>query len=597
MPLPSFFADAVRDCIAHFPLRHTPSTTPLCYGTAGFRATAAVLPPIAARVTFVAALRIWWAIQNTSAPAGCSLGCMITASHNPEPDNGMKLIDMDGGMLTKTWEGVCTDVANTTTGEELLKILEDWASRNNICVPSVKELEARCSYAAIHLARDSRSSGEEILSAIQRSLQALHLSSIEYGIITTPHLHYMVQRANLPSLGRESLITADFGPSLYWCSLLSALKALLAAVVVPSQEKRKRQKIVVDAANGVGALGLKSLLQISQELLPNILDEYFEIIILNDSLDKHESLNHMCGADFTQKTRSPSSEMKKWATDYEDKKVKNGEEKEVHYYSFDGDADRVVAFFHDYAEGDVWHLLDGDRISILYALALRHWLGKDVLHSLDVGVVQTAYANGASTDYLQQQLNLHVYSAATGVKNLHSIAHKRDIGVYFEANGHGTILFNQESIRSKLKSGSINSQTEVVLTYLPLLLSQVCGDAMADAFACEIALLALQMRFKEWLNLYVDRPSLQSKVIVPNPKVITNTADERHALTPFGLQESIDAAVTATSSATQSAARAFVRPSGTEPVVRVYVEASDAAACQKLLTEVEIAVKKYCESS
>jgi phosphoacetylglucosamine mutase len=33
--------------------------------------------------------------------------------------------------------------------------------------------------------------------------------------------------------------------------------------------------------------------------------------------------------------------------------------------------------------------------------------------------------------------------AATGVKNLHEKAEHYDIGIYFEANGHGTVIFNE----------------------------------------------------------------------------------------------------------------------------------------------------------
>lgn len=31
----------------------------------------------------------------------------------------------------------------------------------------------------------------------------------------------------------------------------------------------------------------------------------------------------------------------------------------------------------------------------------------------------------------------------TGVKYLHEAAHRYDVGVYFEANGHGTVLFSK----------------------------------------------------------------------------------------------------------------------------------------------------------
>lgn len=59
-----------------------------------------------------------------------------------------------------------------------------------------------------------------------------------------------------------------------------------------------------------------------------------------------------------------------------------------------------------------------------------------------LGVVQTAYANGASTKYLED-LGLEVIFTPTGVKYLHEEAAHYDIGIYFEANGHGTILFSE----------------------------------------------------------------------------------------------------------------------------------------------------------
>jgi len=41
-----------------------------------------------------------------------SIGVMITASHNPEEDNGVKLIDPDGEMLEAAWETYATNLAN-----------------------------------------------------------------------------------------------------------------------------------------------------------------------------------------------------------------------------------------------------------------------------------------------------------------------------------------------------------------------------------------------------------------------------------------------------------------------------------------------------
>ncbi len=44
----------------------------------------------------------------------------------------------------------------------------------------------------------------------------------------------------------------------------------------------------------------------------------------------------------------------------------------------------------------------------------------------------------------------------TGVKHLHHAAIKLDIGIYFEANGHGTVVFSQK----------FKDQLKLVIKYL-----------------------------------------------------------------------------------------------------------------------------------
>ena len=55
--------------------------------------------------------------------------------------------------------------------------------------------------------------------------------------------------------------------------------------------------------------------------------------------------------------------------------------------------------------------------------------------------MQTAYANGASTAYLRGK-GVAVALALTGVKHLHEAAKSFDVGVYYEANGHGSVVFS-----------------------------------------------------------------------------------------------------------------------------------------------------------
>lgn len=67
--------------------------------------------------------------------------------------------------------------------------------------------------------------------------------------------------------------------------------------------------------------------------------------------------------------------------------------------SLDGDADRLMYFYLD--ESGQFRMLDGDKIAALVAAFIVDLVKMAGLQDvIKVGVVQTAYANGASTKYL-----------------------------------------------------------------------------------------------------------------------------------------------------------------------------------------------------
>lgn len=93
-------------------------------------------------------------------------------------------------------------------------------------------------------------------------------------------------------------------------------------------------------------------------------------------------------------------------------------------------------------------LLDGDKIACLVTILLQQELSAAGLldSSYTFAVVQTAYANGASSQFIRS-LGVPIHMAKTGVKYLHHKALEFDVGVYFEANGHGTVLFSDRFVR------------------------------------------------------------------------------------------------------------------------------------------------------
>jgi phosphoacetylglucosamine mutase len=219
--------------------------------------------------------------------------------------------------------------------------------------------------------------------------------------------------------------------------------------------------------------------------------------------------------------------------------------------SIDGDADRLV-YFYDDATLKKTRLLDGDKIAALVATRIGEWLnecGETLRSELTVGVVQTAYANGASTRYIEDTLGLTTKCTATGVKHLHPAAEAFDVGVYFEANGHGTALFSDDALL-KIKqcandpNGSAESKHAAAsLLALAETINPAVGDALSGVLVVESILRAKKWGLHDWDSIYEDLPSRQIKVRVFDRSVIVTADAERLAVAPEGMQAAIDVAV------------------------------------------------------
>jgi phosphoacetylglucosamine mutase len=155
---------------------------------------------------------------------------------------------------------------------------------------------------------------------------------------------------------------------------------------------------------------------------------------------------------------------------------------------------------------------------------------------------------------------------------LHHEALKYDVGVYFEANGHGTVLFSPSALKTIYAAeGSSPAQAVAIrsLRALSEVINQTVGDAFSDLFLVETILTQRQWTPKVWDQAYTDLPNRLVKVVVQDRSIFKTVDAERKLTEPAGLQDAIDAIVLKFSHG-----RSFVRPSGTEDVVRVYAEAA-----------------------
>lgn len=256
--------------------------------------------------------------------------------------------------------------------------------------------------------------------------------------------------------------------------------------------------------------------------------------------------------------------------------------------SLDGDADRLIYYFID--ESNVFRMLDGDRIATLAASFIGDLArNAGIAQKLKVGVVQTAYANGSSTDYIEKVLKLPVVCTNTGVKHLHHAALRFDVGVYFEANGHGTVTFSENAlkvIKSTEPQSPAQQRSLECLVALTDLINQAVGDALSDMLLVEAILAHKGWSPKEWLATYTDLPSRLVRVEVADRSIFKAYDAERKLESPAGLQTKIDSL-----QSRYNKGRSFARASGTEDAVRVYAEAASRSEADDLATRVANAVR------
>ncbi|KAG6402524.1 hypothetical protein SASPL_134720 [Salvia splendens] len=181
--------------------------------------------------------------------------------------------------------------------------------------------------------------------------------------------------------------------------------------------------------------------------------------------------------------------------------------------------------------------------------------------------------------------------------NRSQVPAKYDIGIYFKANGHGTVLFSDaflswlEMKNQELTSTSQDSdQHKAALRLLAVsrLINQAVGDALSGLFLVEAILKHMGWSIHKWNELYQDLPSRQLKVkVVDRTAVITEKAETK-VVSPAGIQEAIDAETDK-----YPKGRCFIHPSGTEDVVRVYAEASSQEGADHLANSVVSLVEQY----
>ncbi|KAH9385216.1 phosphoacetylglucosamine mutase [Nematocida major] len=552
---------------------------PVSYGTAGYRTKHMVIKDIARRAYLFCLVR--------SSALGKPIGLVLTASHNPSPDNGIKYIDHTGNMICEEDEALSDKIVNGPI--ELVESI--YQSHKN----------AR---STVLICRDTRSSGEgmvEHCKDVSEYLGSGH-TLLDMGILSTPQAHFLIRDMFCNGISNEKCTLELLQKSIekYYQRIENMCK--VAKRIFSEEPKQKR---VLDSSNGVA--------RHSFERIQKSVSSIVEMRLLKNSKD----LNEECGSDYIKSTRKlPAgvSVQKDGASEKPSVSIstEGGEVcEDTLICAFDGDADRIL-----YLKPSTNQLIDGDRLCVLFAAFLNHLL---LISGIDekITTVVTEYTNGAATKELKTKGSIKV--AGTGVKNMQK-ASNNDVTAWFESNGHGTVCFSEKTcaaVKEKLgyslaecildlqpeklaeemdallsrpsdslsykeigKSSPYNGLFRRLTTQEALLLlhsmnaafDPYIGDALVNMLVCECIFYSGFILPDVLLGIYQDLPN-----------ILTSVEGKRDRLNEL-LVESIKNK--------HSSIRVHLRASGTEDIIRIYVEGESMDELKDAVEDIKTSISE-----
>ncbi|MCD6459082.1 hypothetical protein J7L67_00250 [bacterium] len=500
------------------------------------------------RVSSTPALQLFERVDNLSGAGG-----IITASHNPAEDNGIKLIDAAGGKISAQWEAVTNEIVNSDDlPATIAKIISTFQTDGKID---------------------------------ENKIYLVYLGLDNGGKIITDE---------------NAALAPVSDPSSYVNRIVEAMTALSK---LSDTKQGKVKTFIVDTAAGAGT---KAVLQIAEKI--NKLQEQGKINLRLKVINSNGVINKEVGAEYIHKKLgqiiAAGQPIPQWIENL----------KGVEIGTLDGDADRNLLF--KVTEDGEYRIVDGDKFAALKAMVLDKYikiLGLD--DDFKVGVAQTVLANLGSKGFFDR-MGIDVQETAVGDKYVRQAAldwiQKNGVAVYYEAAGHGSIVVSDD-FKTKLDAVVPNTKTaeraKNILQNIMKLQNEAGGDGIMNLLLFRMLMQVENLTFDQLLDdnfMYADLPKTELSIKVEHKENVTSVNNLGKELTGPSdivdfvkniqdqlakeLQARIDRGEINESQLPVKEFRVIVRASGTSPSMRVQVDGPVEDMVEKAAYEIMQAI-------
>ncbi len=433
---------------------------------------------------------------RTDRSAGAAI--VITGSHNPEHQNGLKLFDKNGKKISPKWEKITNRIVN---------------------------------------AKDLRKEIVKIAGEV-----GINLSDIKMG-----------KTIEQPDIDDD-----------YVKDTVENVKEILS---LKKDENLSETLTIFDAANGSGSKFAKRVAEQLSEL---------NITLVNTG---EGTINKKCGANYV----FTKNELPKGVEMIKDPKTKNSLIKIEGYgaqpwnnmelWSIDGDNDRNIGCYFD-GNGNL-NLIDGNKIAAYIIRCVKKNI-EELDLKLDIGYIMTVLANKSAEKYVEKELKLPVERTKVGDKYTRAGAERFDIGVYYEASGHGAVHFSDKAkglIKNATTTTGAEERAKIILLAIMNMQNEACGDGIRNSLLVK-ALMELEgWNIEDIDGLYEDYPKILVYISIENKNALKTKNDlGLEVIEPLVVKEKISKIM----EDLEGGYEHVTRPSGTEPIIRVQVQGTDS---------------------